>query len=301
MSGPVDDEHPRSSGPPVEMPALHHAADRTSTAGQRRSLRLKAGQLTLLALASFSTVLVWSIGEVNLAAIGGAAAVVFAGVLRVQAKITDPKRLWYQGRAGAESAKTLAWRYAVGGDPFPVSLQGRDVDALYIERLREILTDLEGLSVREAGDGEEITGWMRETRRLPLSQRRDVYEHRRIADQRAWYSSKAALNGRRSDAFGVILLTFEAVAIIQALLKATGLIDVDLLAFGATVIAGVVAWVETKDFDTLESAYAVAARELAAINALIRYQDTEEEWANFVSNAEDSISREHTLWRASRT
>ena len=34
---------------------------------------------------------------------------------------------------------------------------------------------------------------------------------------------------------------------------------------------------------------------------LIRHQDTEEEWANFVANAEDSISREHTLWRASRT
>lgn len=283
------------------MPALHHAADRTSATGQRRSLRLKAGQLSLLALASFSTVLDWSVGDVNLAAIGGAAAVVFAGVLRVQAKVTDPNRLWYEGRAGAESAKTLAWRYAVGGDPFPMSLTGREADARYIDRIREILTDLEGLPFREAGDGEEITNWMRSTRRLPLDQRQGVYERDRIADQRAWYSTKAARNGRRSDVFGVILLTFEAVAILQALLKATGLIDVDLLAFGATVIAGVVAWVETKDFETLESAYSVAARELAAINTLIRYQNTEEEWANFVSNAEDSISREHTLWRASRT
>lgn len=285
----------------VELPAVHHAADKSSAAGQRRFMRLTAWQLSLLAVASLTTVFSWRIGEVNLAAVAGAAAIVFAGVLRVQARTTDPTKLWYQGRAGAESAKTLAWRYAVGGDPFPISIGSREVDSLFIARLQEILTDLEGLSIREAGDGEEITPWMREIRKLPLEGRRRVYERDRIGDQRAWYSSKAAWNGRRGEIFGVVLLVFEAAAVLQALLKATGLIDVDLLALGATVIAGVVAWVQTKDFGTLESAYAIAARELAAINALIRHQDTDEEWANFVSNAEDSISREHTLWRASRT
>jgi hypothetical protein len=45
----------------------------------------------------------------------------------------------------------------------------------------------------------------------------------------------------------------------------------------------------------------VASRELAAISLLVKQQKTEEDWSAFVNDGEDSISREHTLWRASRT
>ena len=33
--------------------------------------------------------------------------------------ILQPERTWYEGRAVAESVKTLAWRYSVCADPFP--------------------------------------------------------------------------------------------------------------------------------------------------------------------------------------
>ena len=52
---------------------------------------------------------------------------------------------------------------------------------------------------------------------------------------------------------------------------------------------------------TLSSAYTVASRELAAISLLVKQQKTEEDWSAFVNDSEDSISREHTLWRAWRT
>jgi hypothetical protein len=82
---------------------------------------------------------------------------------------------------------------------------------------------------------------------------------------------------------------------------ATGLVNVNLMAFNATITADIVAWMRTMDYQTLNSAYTVASRELAAISLLVKQQKTEEEWAAFVNDAEDSISREHTLWRASRT
>ena len=215
--------------------------------------------------------------------------------------MTNPSKSWYQGRAAAESVKTLSWRYTVAGDPFPAELTEAAADKIFVERLRDVLVDMDRLTVTIGGEGEEITEWMRNVRGAPLAERKQDYAQGRIADQRTWYSTKAAWNTRRAQRWGLAMLLFEASAVIQALLKATGIIDVDILGFIATVIAGMFAWVHLKDYDLIANAYSVAARELAAIGALIRHQETEAEWAKFVADAEESISREHTLWRASRT
>ena len=282
------------------MPALFHAADQSSQASQRRFLRLTTAQLLLLAAAAATTIATWRSGDINYAALVGAAAIVFAGVMRVQIQITNPMKTWYQGRAAAESVKTLAWRYAVGGEPFPVTLSDAEVDQRFVQRLHEVIVDLDGLDVVEVEELEEITPWMRETRRRQLDERKQTYEEERIRDQRAWYSSKSKWNSRRANLWGTAMLGFEAFAVLQAMLKATSVVDVNLLAFTATVIAGIAAWIQTKDYHTLSSAYAVASRELSTINSLIRHQETEDGWARFIADSEDAISREHTLWRASR-
>jgi len=285
----------------VELPALQRAASALSRGAQRRYLQLTAAQLVLLATGSLLSVLVWQRGDINVAALLAAVAIVFAGVFRVQTRLSQPTKTWYHGRAAAESAKTLAWRYAVGGDPFPVDLGEAEANAHFEDRLTEVLVDLDNPSLEIADEDEEITDWMRSSRALSLDERKTVYAEARIAQQRSWYREKAAWNSRRSNLLGLATLLFEAVAVVQALLKATGLVNINLIAFIATVTAGIVAWMHTKDYNTLSSAYSVASRELAAIASLIKHQATEEDWSAFVNNAEDSISREHTLWRASRT
>ena len=45
----------------------------------------------------------------------------------------------------------------------------------------------------------------------------------------------------------------------------------------------------------------MTSQELAAISGQVDWAATEAEWAHFVDQAEEAISREHTLWRASRT
>jgi hypothetical protein len=255
----------------------------------------------LLATGSLLSVLVWQRGDINVAALLAAVAIVFAGVFRVQTRLSQPTKTWYHGRAAAESAKTLAWRYAVGGDPFPVSLTADQADERFSDRLTEVLVDLDNPSLEIADEDQEITDWMRSTRALSIEERKAVYAEARIAQQRSWYRDKAAWNSRRSNVLGLATLMFEAVAVVQALLKATGLVKINLIAFIATVTAGIVAWMHTKDYHTLSSAYTVASRELAAVASLIKHQETEEDWSAFVNSAEDSISREHTLWRASRT
>ncbi len=285
----------------VELPALQRAASALSRGAQRRYLQLTAAQLVLLATGSLLSVLVWQRGDINVAALLAAVAIVFAGVFRVQTRLSQPTKTWYHGRAAAESAKTLAWRYAVGGDPFPVSLTADQADERFSDRLTEVLVDLDNPSLEIADEDQEITDWMRSTRALSIDERKAVYAEARIAQQRSWYRDKAAWNSRRSNLLGLATLMFEAVAVVQALLKATGLVKINLIAFIATVTAGIVAWMHTKDYHTLSSAYTVASRELAAVASLIKHQETEEDWSAFVNSAEDSISREHTLWRASRT
>jgi SMODS and SLOG-associating 2TM effector domain 1 len=45
----------------------------------------------------------------------------------------------------------------------------------------------------------------------------------------------------------------------------------------------------------------VASQELSAISGQVDWSASERDWAHFVDQAEEAISREHTLWRASRT
>ena len=285
----------------VDLPSLFHAADRSSLAAQRRYLRLTTAQLLFLAAAAASSIATWRSGQIDYAALIGAVAFVIAGVFRVQNQLTNPGKTWYQGRAAAESVKTLSWRYAVGGDPFSTSLSETEADTTLVERFRDVLQDLDSLAIVDTGEGEEITEWMQSIRRAPLAIRRGTYGQGRIADARAWYASKAQWNSRRARLWGTAMLLFESFGVLQALLKATGVVDVDILGFIATVIAGIAAWIQTKDYQTLSNAYSITARELAAIHALVRHQESEEEWASFVDSAEESISREHTLWRASRS
>ena len=60
------------------------------------------------------------------------------------------------------------------------------------------------------------------------------------------------------------------------------------------------AWLQTKQHQTLATAYTVTALELASVRSKIAYQNNEADWAKFVSDAEEAFSREHTLWKASR-
>ena len=86
----------------------------------------------------------------------------------------------------------------------------------------------------------------------------------------------------------------------EAWLPRAGLIEFDVLGVCATLAAAIGAWLEMGQHESLARAYAIAAHELAAIRDLVPWQETEEDWAQFVGSAEEAVSREHTMWRASR-
>ncbi|MBV8929355.1 MAG: DUF4231 domain-containing protein [Mycobacteriaceae bacterium] len=283
-----------------DFPALHRSANQHSTNAQATFLFWFKIRLGGLVVAAIGGAITWTIH--GRALVGGAVAVVaFAAALAAELvlAVQRPDRVWYEGRAAAESAKTLTWRYMVCGEPFDNSLA--DADTPFLAELKDLLHDLGALPLRAlSGDAVQISARMREVRGLPLEERRAVYLVQRIQDQQGWYAKKAVFNSKRATRWMVTGVVLEFLGLIGGAAKAVGLIDVDLLGIFAAAAAAAAAWLQAKQHENLATAYGVTSQELAAVASELEKVTDESAWGQFVAEAEEAISREHTLWRASR-
>lgn len=284
--------------------------DQTAAWAQRVHLRFTRLELGLLVLGAAAGFVEVDVGPAGIDLGGVAATLLFTAslALRGYRMTLRPTRLWQDSRAAAESIKTLCWRYAVASRAFPADLPAERADRLFVERLGEVLDGIRSLAVRhpEGAPSEQITAWMRELRAAPLEQRRAVYERARVEDQQRWYAAKAEANRRQGQRWSLVVLCFEVLGVLAGALKAFDLVDLswstgDLVGVAAALGAAATAWARTRQFSTLASAYRIANEELAAIRVLVPYARSDEEWEQFVDSTEAAISREHTMWRASRT
>src|SRR5215218_3557093 len=195
-----------------EFPPLYHAADRNSLDGQRRYLTATQLRLVMLVVAAGFGLIGWRSGRADLAAVVAGAAFAVALAAELYLLRRRPDRLWYDGRAAAESAKTLTWRYLVGGDPFGLTeVSEEEAERLLLHRFRQVAAELRG------------------ARSLPLEERRALYRNRRIGAQQAWYRTKARWNERRATQWSLVLTGLEALGLLGAVLKAMGTFGFDLL------------------------------------------------------------------------
>ena len=286
-----------------DFPALFHAADRNSLDGQRRFFTATRLRLVMLVVAAVFGLISWRRGRADLAAVVAGAAFFAALLAEVYLLRRRPDRLWYDGRAAAESAKTLTWRYLVGGNPFGLTeVSEEEAERLLLHRFRQIAAELRGahlVAISDAAD--QIGPALRRVRSLPLEERRALYRSGRIDAQHAWYRGKARWNERRATQWSLVLTGLEALGLGGAVLKAMGTFGFDLLGLASALVGAGAAWVQTKQHQNLASAYEVASQELAVIGAHGDWASDEPAWAHFVDQAEEAISREHTTWRASHT
>ena len=280
------------------MPESYVAADAASLEGQRRFIMSTRIQLILLVVASAAGSFSWGMnnGWDGTALLAGVA---FSGAaaLRLVLLRDRPHRVWYDGRAAAESIKTLAWKYAVAGDPFIVG--DESAEERFAGLVRDVTSSFDTLGPSTAEASPEPTSSMKSLRLASLEQRKTAYAQGRIADQREWYSRKAAWNKQRARLWGVVVLVLQVLAAIGAFLKGFGIVDIDIFGLAGAAVGAAVAWFETKQHHTIARAYRVAADELADIESLTAEGRSEEEWAAFVAESEEAISREHTMWKAS--
>lgn len=294
--------------PPVEadLPPLFHAADASSRDAQKWFLTATRIRLLSLLSASAFGLATWKFPAAPTDWAGILAAVSFGVAVLVEVYLlrAKPEGTWYEGRAVAESVKTLAWRYSVGAEPFNIGLspeQEQEVDERFVVQLDGLLKVVSELDLEPlATAGEQISTAMRRSRALPLADRKSVYEQGRVVDQQNWYAKKARWNKQWALRWTTAMLVMEAAGVAAAIVKAAGVIEGDLLGFASAIVATIMAWLQTKQHSNLATAYTITGLELASVRSKISRQKTEGDWARFVSEAEEAFSREHTLWKASR-
>lgn len=284
-----------------DYPPLFVAADDASRWGQRWHRRIAAANLTLIVVGS---------ALAYLAAVGGGpwrvvpalvtALVLIAGAStkRVHRALRDDVS-WFNGRAVAETVKSLAWRYMMRVPPF----DDARADAVFLDALADADDELPdpARTSAELLARPQITERMRDVRSFDLARRRDLYCTDRLADQVAWYRSKAAANAHRARIWSRVSVGAQMAGVLAALgVVITPNPWVNVIGVFVAIAAATTAWSQLGRHGELAKSYGLAARELAKITALTQDAETEADVHDAVRNGEAAISREHTLWIAKR-
>ncbi|MGG7573229.1 DUF4231 domain-containing protein [Streptomyces sirii] len=277
-----------------DFPAVFRSADTASLSGQRRYMTGTKWRL-LLAI----TAAVCAVSSADAAVAMVLLAFLATVYLEVWMLTDRPERAWYDGRALAESVKTLSWRYAAAGDPFPVILPAADAERRFHERLEVLLREAPSDSLVPVGSM-AATETMGELRQSPFAVRKQAYLTGRIADQQQWYGAKATTNIKLARRWRIGLITVEALGVLAAVLRLLEIVTFDLPGVLAAVLGAGAAWFAVRQHESLGRAYTFAATELSIVHQRLSAVHDESEWAQEIADAEEAISREHTMWRASR-
>jgi hypothetical protein len=227
----------------------------------------------------------------------GAGAFLGALIVSGLAVTQNLERTWYDGRALAESAKSLAWLYAAKGGELATA---SEPDSALRSRLGELRAELAELDFVVEVEGKDITGPMRELRDHPLETRRSAYLQQRVGDQANYYRRRGQEHRHKARLLRSAAWVAQTAGLVGAVLKGSGILDVDVLGIGAAAAAAVTAWLQTRDHVTLARAYRLTAEDLERVREDVPAGQDEADWAAYVSDAETAMSREHVMWLARR-
>jgi len=279
-----------------DFPGIYQAADTLSGNAQAHfftALVLNLLSLVLAAVVSVVNYPHWVSAVVQAVLLAGAmASSVYLALVR-------PERLWYSGRAVAESIKTLVWRYVSRAEPFH---EADDVSKkLLLEKLKQVVKQNKAISDKLITHLKEkqISDMMVQLRSGSFDERRNTYIQHRINDQLAWYEKKATFNKRASSRFFATLVLINAIALLCALIKIANVeyqyFPTDIL---IAIAASLLTWMQAKRFSELSASYALTANEIGIVREQADDLVSDGALSSFVGDAENAFSREHTQWVA---
>jgi len=279
-----------------DFPGLYQAADKLSGDAQTHFLTALIVNLVLLVAAAVVSLINyphWISASIQAALLAGA----LASSVYLAAK--RPERLWYSGRAVAESIKTIAWRYVSRAEPFHENDEAAKQHLL--QKLTQVVRQNPGVSDKLIShlSAHQLTAVMKQIRDSDFASRRDTYVEFRINDQLDWYSRKAKFNTSAAKHFFTALIVVNAAAFICALIKIANVqyqyFPTDVL---IAVAASLLTWMQAKRFTELSASYALTAHEITLIREQAQELVADEDLSKFVGDAENAFSREHTQWVA---
>lgn len=287
-----------------DLPTLFRACDQASVSAQKQYVGLTVASLSLLiAAAAVASLTLNDTWDKSVLAIISAVVLIISIALIVAIRLSKLEQAWYDGRAIAESVKTLAWRYMTRTEPFSNTQPDR-IDELFLSELKSIFLQRKAFAIRLGGQsaiGQCITDKMRQMRNLGVEDRKRLYLSERIGDQRKWYGDKAEYNRRSVNRMFIVIVVLHVLAILSAVaIVRWPEFPLNPIGIFITMATAFLAWTQMKRHQELAQSYAVAAQDLGFIEQQASATMTDEQLSLFVANSENAISREHTLWRARR-
>jgi hypothetical protein len=286
----------------TSYPALFRSADEASNKKQTAYLRLIGAEYVVLLLAA-----ILSINELKGASFYLAYAFIFviSIFLLLTRTLWKPQQDWYRCRALAESVKTLTWRYIMRAAPFADGPYLPDPRAEFRDHLYKTFdanrATAEKIDPNWSAD-DQITAEMDRVRLISLDERKQYYVAKRLNDQGAWYNRKAREN--KASARNWVIAAIVAYALAAALaLSRIRFPDWELWPIAPIIVfaSSVIGWMQVKKFNELGAAYTVTAHEIGLIKPKLDAVNSENEFSEFINDAELAFSREHTLWIARRS
>lgn len=288
-----------------DFPSLYLAADQASNSTQKYYVITVAFDLSLMVIASALAVYNYQFASSKLLLyiISGLCLLIstFLTIILLIRKFEDS---WYQGRALAESCKTLTWRFMTRSELFEDGVPLSEAKSKFVQRIQALkaeFPDLNRILNTDIVNGPVITQKMLDVRSLSLAERKQCYINQRIEDQKSWYAKKAAYNSSQYSLWFFIIIVSQFLSLVTIVcLISNPKTNWNFVGFFTTVSAVSLSWLQLKRHQELKQAYTTTANELNIILALSDDISNETEFSKFVLDSENAVSREHTLWLAQR-
>lgn len=279
-----------------DFPGLYQSSDQASINAQSKYYRCLFSYLGLLVIAA-AVSFFW--GNNVVGAIASALLFLITLGILIYLKSTRPDDLWYNGRAVAESVKTIIWKWMMRSDLYEENVN--DSSPCFVNDLKKILKQNQSLSSvlnSASGINAPISEKMKEIRGLSFEERIRIYKEQRIDNQAVWYSKKANHNKMMATLWFVVSVLLHFIAISMLLYKIydpTMKFPIEVI---ATATSAVLTWLQAKKHNELSSSYSLTAHEIALIKGEFSLIKQENDLSDFVINTENAFSREHTQWAA---
>ena len=288
-----------------DFPGLYQASDKASLVAQSIYKNIIAFDLiTMIIAASLAVYNYQSLQPKYFTYIISGLFLLIGLILTLVIRTKKYEDIWYQGRALAESCKTLTWRFVTCSESFEISLDEQKAKEVFVKRLKDLSSEFKDLNENlnaKVITLPVVTNKMMEIRRLNMLERKQYYVENRIENQKNWYAEKAEFNKIRYNRWFILIISCQAISLICiAFLIKYPESNWNLVGFFTTISASALSWLQLKQHQELKQAYTTAAQELTFILVSVGRVNTEEKLSEFVLDSENAISREHTLWCAQR-
>ena len=150
-------------------------------------------------------------------------------------------------------------------------------------------------------NNQAIPDVMIKVRETSFDERKKFYLENRIIEQKNWYINKSKFNKNKSFLFFIVLIIISiivcAMLFINISISNCVKLPIEIL---LSVMSALFVWIQTRKYNELEKSYAIVAHEINNVETDIDNVIDESTLSQYVINAENAFSREHTQWLAKK-